>query len=337
MDLLPSDEQQQVVDTIKDFLRNEASVDRLREHGAIGNPDGRLWPLLGELGFFSLGLPEDKGGVGLSAAEEMLVFQQFGYHLLSPAVFAIVLGARIAAFAEDESLRDELLSGTLKVGLANSRGFAGGASAYHLFEAEDATLILSVGEERAALYQREAFKDAKRVNSTDAALVLERATFDDDAIARATVTKDVEDLHARALMLMGAYAVCISEGSRDMAVEYAGIREQFGKPIGSFQAIKHMCADMAIRSEAALCQASFAALVMDQGSPDTEFHAVASKMVACDAAMKNSADCIQVHGAFGFTAEANVHHYLKRSHVADRLFGAIRKQRERILSFATPA
>lgn len=337
MDLLPSDEQQQVVDTIKDFLRNEAPVDRLREHGAIGNPDERLWPLLGELGFFSLGLPEEKGGVGLSAAEEMLVFQQFGYHLLSPAVFGIVLGARIAAFAGDTALRDELLSGTVKVGLANSRGFNAGAGAYHLFEAEDAALILLIGEDRAVLYPREAFKDIQRVDSTDAVLVLERATLADNAEARASIFNDDENLHARALMLMGAYAVGISEGSRDMAVEYAGVREQFGKPIGSFQAIKHMCADMAIRSEAALCQATFASLVMDQGSPDAEFHAVASKMVACDAAMKNAADCIQVHGAFGFTAEANVHHYLKRSHVADRMFGALRKQRERILSFATPA
>ena len=101
MDLLPSDDQQQIVDTIKDFLVHEAPVDRLREFGAIGNPDAKLWPQLGELGFFALGLPEDKGGVGLSAAEEMLAFQQFGYHLVSPAIFGLVLGSRLAAFAGD--------------------------------------------------------------------------------------------------------------------------------------------------------------------------------------------------------------------------------------------
>lgn len=336
MDLLPSNDQQQIVDTIKNFLVNEAPVDRLREFGAIGNPDAKLWPQLGELGFFTLGLPEDKGGVGLSAAEEMLVSQQFGYHLVSPAIFGLVLGSRLAAFAGDEDLRDQLLSGTVRVGLANHRGAAGGARDYHLFEAGEADWILVLNEECAALHSRADFTNIKRVNSTDSTLELERAMLG-DAKPRAQTKKDVDNLHSRALMLLGAYSVGISEGARDMAVEYAKVREQFGQPIGSFQAIKHICADMAIRSEAALCQASFAALVMDEGSQDTDFHTVASKIVATEAAVKNAAGNIQVHGAFGFTAEANAHHYLKRAHVADMLWGALREQKKRILTFPTPA
>jgi alkylation response protein AidB-like acyl-CoA dehydrogenase len=122
-----------------------------------------------------------------------------------------------------------------------------------------------------------------------------------------------------------------------MAIDYAKIREQFGKPIGSFQAIKHICADMAIRSEAALCQSSFAALAFDEGGPDGDFHAVASKIVATDTATKNAAANIQVHGAFGFTAESDAHHYLKRSHVADMLWGDLKMQRERLLDLPTPA
>ncbi|KCZ94241.1 acyl-CoA dehydrogenase family protein [Hyphomonas johnsonii] len=337
MDLLPSSDQQQIVDTIQDFLRNEAPVDRLREFGAIGNSDAKLWPKLAELGFFGLSLPEEMGGIGLSAAEEMLVFQQFGYHLISPAIFGTILGARVAAFSGDAHLRDALLSGEARVGVANSRGAAGGTDAFHLFEADEAELILLCDDDEAALYPRSAFTHIERVNSTDAVLVLERARLGDSVEPRVRVSKETENIHARALMLMGAYALGIGQGARDMAVEYAQVREQFGKPIGSFQAIKHICADMAIRSEAALCQASFAALVMDDASPDTEFHAVASKIVACESAIKNAADCVQVHGAFGFTAEANVHHYLKRSHVADRLFGGLREQRRRILTFPTPA
>ncbi|MBB5707432.1 acyl-CoA dehydrogenase family protein [Sphingopyxis panaciterrulae] len=335
MDLLPSDDQQQIVDTIKDFLRNEAPVDRLREFGAIGNPDALLWPQLGELGFFALGLPDDRGGVGLSAAEEMLAFQQFGYHLVSPGIFGLVLGARIAAFAGEDALRDELLAGGIKVGLANSRGAAGAADEYHLFEAEEAAWVLLVSEEGAALYPRDAFSEIVRVNSTDSALVLERAKL--SGAPRVAISAETDNIHDRALMLMGAYAVGVSEGARDLAVDYSKIREQFGKPIGAFQSIKHVCADMAIRSEAALCQASFAALVMDEGSPDTPFHATASKIVACETAVRNAADCIQVHGAFGFTAEANVHHYLKRAHVADMMWGSLREQRRRILTFPTPA
>lgn len=336
MDLLPSDDQRQIVDTIKDFLRNEASVDRLREWGAIGNPDAKLWPQLGALGFFGLGLPEDKGGVGLTAAEEMLVFQQFGYYLISPAVFGIVLGARVAAFAGEDALRDELLSGGLRVGVANHRGAAGDERDYHLFEAEEADWILVLDENNSSLHARSDFENIRRVDATDAVLVLERARLG-SAAPKASVLKDVDNIHSRALVLLGAYAVGVGEGARDMAVEYAKVREQFGQPIGGFQAIKHICADMAIRSEAALCQSSFASLILAEGSPDTDFHAVASKIVSTDVALKNAAASIQVHGAFGFTSEANAHHYLKRAHVTDMLWGSMREQRARILTLPTPA
>lgn len=166
--------------------------------------------------------------------------------------------------------------------------------------------------------------------------MLERATLG-DAPPRVTVAKAVDNVYSRALMLLGAYAVGVGEGARDMAVDYAQVREQFDKPIGAFQSIKHICADMAIRSEAALCQAAFAALVMADDLPDTDFHAVASKIVATRAAVANAAANIQVHGAFGFTAEANAHHYLKRAHVTDMLWGSLREQRGRILTFPTPA
>jgi alkylation response protein AidB-like acyl-CoA dehydrogenase len=129
--------------------------------------------------------------------------------------------------------------------------------------------------------------------------------------------------------------VGVAEGARNMAVDYAKVREQFGKPIGSFQAIKHLCADMAIRSEAALCQASFAALVIDQDHRDADYHATSAKLVATDAALRNAADNIQIHGAFGFTAEANAHHFLKRAHVIDLLWGDQKTQRTRLLAMPT--
>jgi alkylation response protein AidB-like acyl-CoA dehydrogenase len=340
MDLLPSDDQTQIVDTIKDFLAGEAPVDRLREHGAIGNPDAALWPKLGELGFIGLGIPEEAGGVGLSSAEEMLVFREYGRHLISPGIFGLVLGARLAALAGDSDVRDALLAGTVAVGIANPRGpttiGATVSGDFHLFESVAAPWVLLVAQDGAGLFARDDFTNIVHIDATDAVLTLERASLDDVA-PRIWVSASQDPVLARALVLLGAYAVGIGEGARDMAVEYAKVREQFGKPIGAFQAVKHICADMAMRSEAALCQACFAALVFADQSPDTDFHAVASKIVATDTALKNTAANIQVHGAFGFTAEANAHHYLKRAHVVDLLWGSLREQRERILTFPTPA
>jgi alkylation response protein AidB-like acyl-CoA dehydrogenase len=121
-----------------------------------------------------------------------------------------------------------------------------------------------------------------------------------------------------------------------MAVEYAKTREQFGRPIGSFQAIKHICADMAIRCEAAACQTAFASLVLAEGHDGVAFHATSSKLVAAAAAVKNASQNIQVHGAIGFTAEADPHLFLKRAHVIEQLWSDSRRCRERLLSLDLP-
>jgi alkylation response protein AidB-like acyl-CoA dehydrogenase len=332
MDLLPSSDQEQILDTLRSFLADNAPVDRLREHGAIGNPDAALWPELGQLGFIGLGLPEQQGGVGLGAAEEMLAFREFGRHLISPVVLALILAARVA---NADDLRQAILSGIATIGLANPRGGpAGAGGSYHLFEALEVDHILLIEDERVGLIPRSAFADFELVNSTDAVLSLERATLLPDAPG-ALWASDGTALASRARLLLGAYAVGVAEGARDMGVEYAKVREQFGKPIGSFQAVKHLCAGMAIRSEAALCQASFAALVMDQDHKDTDYHATSAKIVATDAALKNAADNIQVLGAFGFTSEANAHLFLKRAHVTDLLWGDLKSQRERLIAMPT--
>lgn len=340
MDLLPSDEQEQIVDTIRGLLAAEAPVDRLREYGAIGNPDAGLWPKLAELGFLGLGVAEDQGGIGLTTAEEILVFREFGRHLISLGIFGIVLGAHVAAGSGNGALFEKLVSGA-PVGIANPRGavsLSGNriSGDFHLFEAGSAEWVLVVLPEGCGLMRRADFCEVSQAPSTDSVLVLERARLD-DAPFSAWLAEDSAAIQSRALLLLSAYAVGLGEGARDMAVEYAKVREQFGKPIGSFQAIKHICADMAMRSEAALCQVSFAALIHAEQLPDTQFHAVASKIVAVDVAVKNAAANIQVHGAFGFTAEANAHHYLKRAHVMDLLWGSLREQRERMLKFPTPA
>jgi alkylation response protein AidB-like acyl-CoA dehydrogenase len=138
------------------------------------------------------------------------------------------------------------------------------------------------------------------------------------------------------LLLLSAFAVGIAEATRDMAVEYAKTREQFGRPIGSFQAIKHICADMAIRCEAAACQTAFASLVLAEGHAGLAFHATSSKLVAAASAIKNASQNIQVHGAIGFTAEADPHLFLKRAHVIEQLWGDTRRCRERLLSLDLP-
>ena len=118
------------------------------------------------------------------------------------------------------------------------------------------------------------------------------------------------------LALLGAaYALGCAEAARDMAADYAKLREQFGRQIGAFQAIKHMCADMAVRAAVARSQLYYAACALDEGSADMAFHVAAAKRLADTAALDNARANIQIHGGIGMTDEASPHLLLKRAHL----------------------
>jgi alkylation response protein AidB-like acyl-CoA dehydrogenase len=339
MNLLATPEQREIVESLRSFLGARAPVARLRPPAAqTGNSDHRLFRDLGDLGIWGCGLPEAVGGVGLSAAEEVLIYRELGRHLLSPAIFALTLGAHLLS-QFDPKLLSSFIDGSARVGIANPRGRVSLAARsngdIHLFDCSDAEWVLICGESGAALFRRDDFAEIQPVPSMDNLLTLHRARLVD---ARPTCWTPEPDslIHERALLLLSAFAVGIAEATRDMAVEYAKTREQFGRPIGSFQAIKHICADMAIRCEAAACQTTFASLVLAEGHAGLAFHATASKLVAAPAAVKNASQNIQVHGAIGFTAEADPHLYLKRAHVIEQLWSDSRRCRERLLSLDLP-
>ena len=339
MNFLLSDEQTQIVDSLASFLNDRAPVSRFRPPAPqIGNADRAFWPQVGELGFLGIALSESQGGIGFGATEEMLAYREFGRHLLSPSILGLTLTARLAA-KTGSPLLEAALTGHVRVGLANARGSVqlGGECSgdFHLFDATDAPWVLVCGEAGAALLRRSDFSEVVAVLGTDHVIGLERGRL---AAVRPEIWVDAatEPVQARAQLLLAAYAVGIAEATRDMAVEYAKNRQQFGKPIGSFQAVKHLCADMAIRTEAALCQVIFAGLIQAEEHAGVDFHTVAAKLVAVDAALKNAASNIQVHGAIGFTAETDAHSYLKRAHLIEQLWGDSRQQRQRMLAAAFP-
>jgi alkylation response protein AidB-like acyl-CoA dehydrogenase len=340
VDLLPSDEQTQIIDVVAGFLAANAPVSRFRDaHRQVGNDDAELWAGLAELGLIGAALPEAAGGVGLGATDEALLYREFGRALISPAVLGMTLGARVAWLAGDETLKDDILTARTTVCLANPRGRARiGAvcsGGFQLFDG-DADWVLVVGEDGAGLLPRAVFKGFERVMGTDSLLSLDRGELP-DIRPTAWVPAATEPLHIRATLLLGAYAVGMAEAAKDMAVQYAGMREQFGRPIGAFQAVKHKCANMAIRAEAALCQSWMAAAVLQEGGEDAAFQARACKIVAVDAAMRNAAENIQVHGAIGFTAEIDAHLFVKRTHVIDALGGDVRHQKAALLREPAPA
>jgi alkylation response protein AidB-like acyl-CoA dehydrogenase len=123
-------------------------------------------------------------------------------------------------------------------------------------------------------------------------------------------------------VLTAACQVGMAQWACDIAVEYAKSRVQFGRPIGGFQAVKHLCADMAVRAEVARIAVQAAAVTVDQPDVgDAELAAAGAKLLADEAAVTNGRSSIQVHGGMGFTWEVPVHLAYKRARVLATRFG----------------
>jgi len=340
MNLLPTEDQDLIVQSISAFLAAEAPLDRLRpRHGQVGNTDHSLWPRLAELGVWGLSTPEDLGGVGLGVCEEYLLFREFGRHLLSLGALGLTLATRIAAAGGAHDELALLLTGEARVAIANPRGptTLGPISSgdWHLIEAESPDFVVAWSAAGAALFRADAFKVTASPVAMDSHIILRRAVLD-PAVPLVFLPRETDDIGLRALVLIAAYAVGIVEAAREASTTYAKVREQFGQPIGRFQAVKHRCANMAIRAEVAACQTTYAAVALQAGERDGAFHAIAAKLLATEAALRNAADNIQNHGAFGFTAEGDAHLFLKRAHTLDFLSGDLPHQRAALLREPPP-
>jgi alkylation response protein AidB-like acyl-CoA dehydrogenase len=123
-------------------------------------------------------------------------------------------------------------------------------------------------------------------------------------------------------VLTAALQIGAAAWTTELAVEYAKQRRQFGRPIGGFQAVKHLCADMAVRTEVARCAVHAAAVTVDQPDVgDGVMAAAGAKLLADEAAITNGRSCIQVHGGMGFTWEVPAHLAYKRARVLATQFG----------------
>lgn len=317
VDLTLSEEQQLIDASVRKLLTDRLPVERLREpanHAAAAEHEA--WSALAELGLFGLGIPEARGGLGLGAPEEALVARALGLNLVSPAVVAQMLAPHLA---EDDGLRAAFIAGEARTAFANAID----AENAHLLDHGGAQqlVLLSGG---AALIPRSAAADPSPVEGIDETVSLARV-----AGAFAAVPRNAEA--DRASLLLAAYLTGIAQATCDMAVAYAGTREQFGQPIGAFQAIKHQCADMAVCAAAAEAQVFHAAITFGHGVDDAA-EVSAARLLAGDAALANARANIQIHGGMGFTAECDAHLFLKRAHLIAVLGSSRRAEQTRLLN-----
>ncbi|MET9862474.1 acyl-CoA dehydrogenase [Streptomyces smyrnaeus] len=294
--------------------------------------DGRLWRELGEAGLFALRAPQSAGGVGLGLPEAVLLFEEAGRALLPGPLVASHLagGAGLVAGAADGSVVVTALE-------EGPRPDGGAAPLVEHLDAAGAVLALGegygAGEGCPVRVLAPGQLVAEPMRSLDPLSPLHRVRGllpgqpPDDGSSRFADEQpgsgnwdgatgggggrpggvSAEVLRGEAALLTAALQLGSACRTLELAVGYAREREQFGRPIGAFQAVQHLCAGMLVRSETARSVVYAAAVTAD----DEEISA--AKLLADTAAVGNARDCLQVHGGMGFTWEADVHLHLKRA------------------------
>jgi alkylation response protein AidB-like acyl-CoA dehydrogenase len=337
MDLLPTAEQDEIVATVRSQLERDFDLHALAAHdGADSVVDHDLWARCAELGWFGLGLPEELGGVGYTLVEEALLFAELGAHATPGPFLATVLGARLAATAGEADLAAAILSGERIVALAEPEGDAAiGATVsgdVRLTDHGGADLLLAIGPTGAALV--DAPDAVTALASLDPLVPLATATL--DGAPALAVSDDRDGLLLRGTVLVAAELAGIATATAEQSTAYAVDREQFGRPIGSFQAVKHRCADMAVRAEAATSLVRYAALAVVDDLDDAAFHTHAARTMAADAAVANAQVNVQNHGGIGFTWEHTAHRFVTRAQLRSRTLGTRRDHLALLLAEPTP-
>lgn len=283
------------------------------------------WPVLVDAGWVGLEVPERFGGAGASFAETAVLCEEIGRaasatSFLGGAVLSVgTLNLLQPCEVRDAMLRD-VATGATRVAVAfEAEEFVPDA------EGADRVLMVTargVRLTRPTVTPRPVVDETRRLATVSGADTTETLAFaDDDAVAR---------LHDRAAVAIACDSLGISEAMLSATVAYATVRHQFGRPIGSFQAVKHACADMAVSIAVSrhLVGAAVHALVAD--APDASVAASMAKAHACSAAVDIAGKAMQLHGGIGYTWESGIHVHLKRAALNRSLFGSPAKHRRQL-------
>jgi len=368
------------LDDLRDMVRNlfddRASSERVR--AAVDTPGGYdtgLWHTVAELDLLGLLVPEALGGAGAGLPEVAIVLHELGRRTVPlPIVSSAVLAPTALLGSDNYALAAEMLP-TLTTGERRAAVIIGGPEgqlspacwalqwverhgqyvldgmAGFVLDApgaddlivaahgEDGLLVAAVDAQEAAV---------TTAASTDRTRRLGTVSFDEVVVpaARVLATADAAGVLVARVQSVAAFttacdAVGVAERTMEQTAAYAQVRQQFGRPIGSFQAVKHKCADMAVAVECSRAGLSLALDALRRPGERDDAAAVAAvstaKAYACDAAVGVCTDAVQAHGGIGFTWEHDAHLWLKRVLLDRALFGSPSWHRRRVADAVLPA
>ncbi len=330
MDFELSDDQLALRDGARDLLDDHASAARVRAHTATGNAyDADLWRAMTEQGWLGVAVSEQQGGVGLGSVELAVLLEELGRHCAPAPFLPTVLAIDAFAAAGDDATVERLVQGDRIACVAFGSGPVAYAPSADLAVVLAGDAVYSVDLARSGRPRREPAMDLTReLGWLD--------TSNRDAMTRLGDGDLHEALLDRGALYTAAEMLGGAQQALDMAVEYAKDRVQFGRPIGSFQAVKHRCADMLVDVEGMRSTVYWAAWCISADDPDRAVAASTAKVWCSDASKRVMASALQVHGGIGFTWEHDLHFFLKRAQLDQLAFGDASFHRARLTSLLRP-
>jgi len=365
MEIALREEHEQLRDVVRKFLADHSDEETVRALMASEKGyDVTVWKQLAqELGLVGLIVPESYGGAGFGAIELAIAMEEMGRALLcAPYLSTAVLAASAILESGDHAAMEALLpriasgeaiatlaltepsgswdaSGSRMQAVAQGDGFVLSGVKTNVLDGHVADILLVVARSDAGLGMYQVEGGAAGLMRTalpvlDQTRKLAQLEFDRTPAKLIGREGGAEVPLAQALDLAAAALAAEQLGGAqrclEMSVEYAKTRIQFGRPIGSFQAIKHKCADMLVATELAKSAVYNAGFTAAESPEDFATAASLAKAYCSDAFMHAAAETLQIHGGIGFTWEHPVHLYLKRAKSSQLLFGDPIHHRERL-------
>jgi alkylation response protein AidB-like acyl-CoA dehydrogenase len=316
MNLTVTPERQQIGAAIDSLVARHLPIESSSARGSAPTPlDYETWTACAEAGWFGLGLDAAIGGSGLGAAEETILFRRVGRHLVPGPLLGTVLGAHVAVASGETALATALVAGERRCAIA-----VGDLA----IDAEAGELLVRLGENHAQIVADATLEPQEGVDVSAATTRVSGG--------RVVAGCPGSPINARAQLLVASTALGVIDAVSAMSVGYARDRVQFGVPIGSFQAVKHRCADMAVAAYAVEALVAFAAHHVDSADPAAAFQCAAAHLLAISSVRRSVADNIQNHGAIGFTMEHDAHLFLRRAHVLEHILGPMRNTIRAVLA-----
>ncbi|MGH3666627.1 MAG: acyl-CoA dehydrogenase family protein [Egibacteraceae bacterium] len=324
-----SAEQYQLRDAARDFFAGECPPSHVRamwDHETGRSP--QLWSKMAEIGFVGLTVPEGHGGLGMNEVDLVLLLEEGGRAALpEPLLETTAVGSPTLAEAGTDAQRQVWLP-RIAAGKAVVTLQLGGSAL--VTDAHVADLLLcerdgalhAVPADRFNAVVQPSMDGARRV------FTVEAETGDDTRLAGGP--EAAAKAYDRAAWATAAVLNGIAQRLLDMTVAYVGRREQFGRPVGSFQAVKHKLAETLLAVETSKPATWYAALVIATDAPDRADAVSVAKSYATEAERKANAESLQCHGGIGFTWEHDLHLWLKRGKALEAAFGSATWHRARL-------